>query len=186
MLGCSLTIADLELTWKRLRDGQRTLEDALALAERHHAGPGVMQGTADMLVALSCVARHRDDLARAADLLRRADVLGESAGLPERLPLAGRDGAAAGRGRTGPRRSELLDDAERVYLSDFSPGCTDPATRARVLVASGDVVGRSRGHASTRSGPDDELDYLRVRARHLAKVLLAEHQGTGAPETRGR
>ena len=186
VLGCSLTIADLELTLGRLRDGQRTLEDALALAERHHAGPGVMRGTADMLVALSRVAWHRDDLATAADLLRRADDLGESAGLPQnayrwRVAMARLRAAE----RDWPAALELLDDAERVYLGDFSPEVHPiHATRARVLVASGDVVGALAWAREHALGPDDELDYLREYEHvTLAKVLLAEHRGTGAPGT---
>ena len=145
-----------------------------------------MRGTADMLVALSRVAWHRDDLATAADLLRRADDLGESAGLPQnayrwRVAMARLRAAE----RDWPAALELLDDAERVYLGDFSPEVHPiHATRARVLVASGDVVGALAWAREHALGPDDELDYLREYEHvTLAKVLLAEHRGTGAPGT---
>ena len=174
VLGCSLTIADLELTLGRLRDAERTLRDALELAERQ--GTGVLRGTADMLVALSRAAWHRDDLAAAAELLRRADDLGEGAGLPQnpyrwrvgmaRLRAAERDWAAA---------LELLDEAERVYVGDFSPPVHPVhATRARVLAASGDVAGAVAWAAEHGLAPDDELSYLREYEHvTLARVLLA-------------
>jgi len=185
VLGCSLAIADLELTLGRLRDAERTLEDALALAERHRPeATGVLRGTADMLVALSRAAWHRDDLEAAAELLRRADDLGESAGLPQN-PYRWRVAMARLRAaeRDWPAALELLDDAERVYVGDFSPEVHPiHATRARVLVASGDVpraLSWVREHALT---PRDELNYLREYEHvTLAKVLLAEHRETAAP-----
>jgi LuxR family maltose regulon positive regulatory protein len=190
-LGCSLTLADLELTLGRLADAEQTLRDALVLAERHDplAGtPGAMRGTADMLVALSRAAWHRNDLVGAADLLRRADQLGEAAGLPQnpyrwrvalaRLRSADRDWATA---------LELLDEAERVHVGDFSPPVHPVhATRARVLAASGDVAGARAWAARHEVGAGDDLSYLREYEHvTLAKVLLAEHRATGSPEPLG-
>ncbi len=90
VLGCSLTLADMELALGRLGDAERTLHRALDLAEHHrtsrsgaNTSRGVMRGTADMLVALSRTAWHRNDLRSAADYLSRADDLGEAAGLPQ-------------------------------------------------------------------------------------------------------
>ncbi|HEU5037508.1 MAG TPA: LuxR C-terminal-related transcriptional regulator [Nocardioides sp.] len=180
-LGCALTIADLELALGRLRDADRTLEDALDLAERQ--GRGVLRGTADMLVALSRAAWHRDDLAAAADLLRRADDLGEAAGLPQN-PYRWRVAMARLRAaeHDWPAALELLDEAERVYVGDFSPPVHPiHASRARVLAASGDVAGAvawAREHGLT---PDDELSYLReYEHATLARVLLAEGRATEA------
>jgi LuxR family maltose regulon positive regulatory protein len=186
VLGCSLTLADLELALGRLRAAERTLEGGLELAGRHRPaggeGPGVLRGTADMLVALSRAAWHRNDLTAAADLLRRADDLGESAGLPQnpyrwrvamaRLRVAERDWAAA---------LELLDEAERVYVGDFSPPVHPiHASRARVLAASGDLSGALAWARTHRLDAADELSYLR-EFEHvtLARILLAEHGATG-------
>ena len=142
-----------------------------------------MRGTADMLVALSRVAWHRDDLPATAEFLRRADDLGESAGLPQnpyrwrvamaRLRAAEHDWAAA---------LELLDEAERVYVGDFSPPVHPVhATRARVLAASGDVTGAIAWARRHELGPDDELSYLHEYEHvTLARVLLAEHHAGGA------
>ncbi|GAA1157824.1 LuxR C-terminal-related transcriptional regulator [Nocardioides aquiterrae] len=177
VLGCTITIADLELTLGRLRDAERTLRGALELAERQ--GSGVLRGTADMLVALSRAAWHRDDLATAADLLRRADDLGEAAGLPQnpyrwrvamaRLRAVERDWATA---------LELLDEAERVYVGDFSPPVHPVhATRARVLAASGDVAGAVAWAGEHGLTPDDELSYLREYEHvTLARILLAQER----------
>ena len=89
------------------RRAERTLEQALALAERHRPdGPDAMRGTADMLVGLSRAAWHRNDLAGAAELLRRADDLGEAGRAPaEPVPLAGGDGPAPGLGGRPRRRA---------------------------------------------------------------------------------
>ena len=190
VLGCSITLADMELTLGRLRDAERTLEDGLALAARHGpAPPQVMRGTADMLVGLSRVAWHRNDLAAAADLLRRADELGEPAGLPQnpyrwRVALA-RLHTAAG---DHPTALELLDEAERVYVGDFSPQVHPiHATRARVLVAAGDLVEAEAWARRHEVGPDDELSYLREYEHvTLVKVLLAEQAASGTGEALDR
>ncbi|WP_028653242.1 LuxR C-terminal-related transcriptional regulator [Nocardioides halotolerans] len=181
VLGCSLALADMELALGRLAASQRTLEDALALAEQHPGGPGPLRGTADMLVALSRSAWHRDDLATSADLLRRAEELGEPAGLPQhpyrwRVALA-RLRAAAGDLATA---LELLDEAERVYVGDFSPPVHPiHATRARVLVGSGDVAGGLEWARLHGVRADDEPSYLREYEHvTLARVLLAQQPGS--------
>jgi LuxR family maltose regulon positive regulatory protein len=178
VLGCSLARADMELTLGRLGTAQRTLEDALELADQHRPeGTGVMRGTADMLVALSRSAWHRNDLTDSAELLRRADELGESAGLPQnpyrwRVAMA-RLRAAAGGFDTA---LELLAEAERVYVGDYSPAVHPiHATRARVLVASGDVAGALAWASQHAVRVDDELSYLREYEHlTLARVLLAQ------------
>jgi LuxR family maltose regulon positive regulatory protein len=183
VLGCSLTIADMDLTLGRLRDAERTLEAALELAERHQDDDsGVLRGTADMLVALSRAAWHRDDLPAATGLLRRADDLGESAGLPQN-PYRWRVAMARLRAaeHSWSAALELLDEAERVYVGDFSPQVHPiHATRARVLAASGDVAGATAWARRHDLRPDDDLSYLREYEHvTLARVLLAEHHATG-------
>jgi LuxR family maltose regulon positive regulatory protein len=179
VLGCSLAVADMELTLGRLRDAERTIEHALALADRHGSrGSGAMRGTADMLVALSRTAWHRNDLASAADLLRRADDLGELAGLPQH-PYRWRVAMARLRVAAGDYSNaiELLHEAERVYVGDFSPEVHPiHATRARVLAASGNLAAASAWAREHGVSDNDDLSYLREYEHlTLARVLLAEH-----------
>ena len=54
ILGCTVTLADLQLTMGRLRDAERTYRHALDLAERQPAGPP--RGTPDMHVGLCLLA----------------------------------------------------------------------------------------------------------------------------------
>jgi LuxR family maltose regulon positive regulatory protein len=182
VLGCSLALADMELSLGQLREAERTLHRGLELAARHSAdpteaaGPRPMRGAADMLVALSRSAWHRNDLAAAADYLRRADELGEGAGLPQH-PYRWRVAMARLRAteRDWSTALVLLDEAERAYVSDFSPRVHPiHATRARVLAASGDVAGARAWARLHAVRADDELSYLREYEHlTLARVLLA-------------
>jgi LuxR family maltose regulon positive regulatory protein len=188
VLGCSLALADMELTLGRLADAERALHRALALAERHatdqtstgSAGK-VVRGTADMLVALSRAAWHRNDLATAADYLRRADDLGEGAGLPQN-PYRWRVAMARLRAteRDWSTALDLLDEAQRVYVGDFSPPVHPVhATRARVLIASGDLAGAAAWAREHGVAPDDELSYVReYELLTLARLLLSQHRAT--------
>ena len=100
---------------------------ALEAAERI-GSPEPLRGTADMHVAQSLLDLERNDLASAAEHLRRSDELGDAAGLPQnayrwrvalaRLRVARGDTASA---------VDLLTEAERVYVGDFLPQC--PADR---------------------------------------------------------
>lgn len=179
VLGCSLTLADMELVLGRLSEAERTLEKALTLAERHSADrPQVMRGTADMLVGLSRSAWHRNDLGTSAEHLRRADDLGEPGGLPQhpyrwrvalaRLRMAEGDFVAA---------LELIDEAERVYVGDFSPPVHPlHATRARVLAASGDLRGAAAWARLHDVRVDSDLTYLHEYEHlTLCRILLAEN-----------
>ena len=80
---------------------------------------------------------------------------------------------------------ELLDEAERVYVGDYSPNVQPVhATRARVLAAQGDVAEARAWARQHRVAPDDDLTYLREYEHvTLARVLLAEHAATGSPES---
>ena len=186
VLGCSLTLADMELAMGRLRDAGDTLGHALELSEHHATGREVMRGTADMLVGLSRVAWHRNDLASAADLLRRADDLGEAAGLPQnpyrwrvamaRLRIAADDPEGA---------VDLLDEAERVYVADFSPQVHPiHATRARVLAATGDLASAAAWAREHLVGDAEEVSYLREYEHlTLARVLLARRRSDASTGT---
>ncbi|HEX2809900.1 MAG TPA: hypothetical protein VHN80_27370 [Kineosporiaceae bacterium] len=176
VLGCAITLADIEMTQGRLGDAQRTFEHALGLA-------APLRGVADMYVGLSRVAWERCDLTAAGDYLRRADELGESAGLPQN-PYRWRVAMAHLREAEGDTTTAvgLLQDAERAYVGDFNPNVQPvAATRARMLATAGDLAGalawaRRRGVSATH-----DLSYLREYEHvTLARVLLADHAATGS------
>lgn len=176
-LGCSLALGDLAFAEGRLHDARARFAGALAFA-----GPEELRGCADMHVGLARVAYEQGDPATAMQQLGEADRLGEAAGLPQhphrwRVLLAE---LTADQGDLDAALS-LLDEAERVYLGDFSPQLRPiPALRARLLTASGDW---SAGLALIRRAgvaADDPLDYLREYEHlTLAGALLADPSGAG-------
>ena len=145
-----------------------------------------MRGTADMLVGLSRVAWYRNDLVGVAGLLRASDELGEAGSLAQN-PYRWRVGMARLRAAEGDLSAalDLLDEAERVYVGDYSPNVQPiHATRARVLAARGDLAEARAWAREHRVAATDELSYLREYEHvTLARVLLAEHAATGASES---
>ena len=125
LLGCAITLADLQWTQGRLRDAERTYRDALDLAGRQPGGP--LRGTPDMHVGLGEIAVERNDLATAREQLRTSHELGDHLGMPRHphrwriaeahlreaagdLPRRARP---ARRGRAGVRRRLLTRRAPR-------------------------------------------------------------------------
>ena len=174
VLGCSIATADFELTLGRLDDAQRTFERALALAEREQP---VLRGTADMLAGLARVALERYDLALATDCLSRAEELGSPPSC-RRTRIAGGSAMARVREAEGDLDAALglLDEADRVYVGDYSPNVQPvPAVRARVLAAKGDVPGALAWAQHHDLSAGDELSYLREYEHvTLARILLAQ------------
>ena len=174
VLGCSITLADIRSTQGRLSEALRTYEQALRLAFDHQGT--VLRGTADMYVGMSQIACERDDLPAATQHLRRAEELGEHTWLPQN-PYRWRVAMARVREAEGDLDGalDLLDEALRVYMGDFSPNVRPiPALRARVLASRG-RVGEAFAWAREQGlSAEDDLSYLR-EFEHvtLARVLLA-------------
>jgi LuxR family maltose regulon positive regulatory protein len=176
LVGGAITQADIRIAQGRLRDAMTGYERGLQLATQQ-AGT-VLRGAADMHVGMSVVLRERNDLAAAVQHLRMSKELGEPTGLPQnryrwRVAMAGvreaegdLDGAV-----------DLLNEAQRVYVSDFSPEVRPiPALRARVWIRQG-RVGDALGWVHERGlSVDEDLTYLR-EFEHiiLARVLLARY-----------
>ncbi len=172
VLGCSIAVADLQLTQGRLGDATRTYQRGLELAAAH----GVVRGTADMHVGLATVLLERNDLSAAAHHLEAGTLLGEQAGLPQnayrrrvaeaRLRRAEGDADAA---------LDLLEEAERVYNTDMSPPVRPlAAVKARAQLANGDTAAPRRWARERGLAVDDELSYVREYEHiTLARVLLA-------------
>jgi LuxR family maltose regulon positive regulatory protein len=184
VLGCSITLGDLRITQGRLGDARRTYEDALRLAAAHEVG-GPLRGTADMEVGLSQIAFERDDLAATAAHLRRVDELGEHLGLPQ-FPYRWR----VARARLHEAESDLagalalLEEAQRVYVGDFSPNVRPVAAqRARVLVAQGRLADALEWAREQHLAPDDDLAYVREYEHvTLARILMHQHAAEGSAE----
>jgi LuxR family maltose regulon positive regulatory protein len=178
VLGCSLALADIQMALGRLGDARRTLEAGLRHAGRFPA----LRGTADMHVGLSEVLVEQNDLDGAARHLKMSSDLSDQAGLPQhayrsRVALA-RLGQA--RGDTDGA-IDLLEDAERVYNSDFSPAVRPiAALKARLQATCDDVAGARRWAAERGLTADDDLNYVR-EFEHitLARILLNTNDADG-------
>jgi LuxR family maltose regulon positive regulatory protein len=182
VLGCTIALADIDLTQGRLCEAERSVRNAVELAGRHLAESGVVRGTADMYVALSRVAWERGDLIGAAEHVNTAMNLGEEAGLPQN-PYRWRAAMAHLRAAEGDLRDalDLLEEAERVYVGDFSPDVRPVAAmRARILAAAGDVTAALEWARRHQLSTTDDLTYLREYEHvTLAGILLADHAYTG-------
>ena len=183
VLGCSITLGDIEVVQGRLHQAAHTYQAALDLADRHPTP--VLRGRADMHVGLAARHREADDLPAAHRELARSRELGDHAGLPQdayrwRLVMAGVREAEG----DVEAAIDLLDEAERLYAGDFSPPVRPiPAVRARTWARHG-FVDAARGWADQVDlSMDDHLSYLREYEHlTLAKVRAADEarRGTSA------
>jgi LuxR family maltose regulon positive regulatory protein len=159
ILGCSIAMADIRVAQGRLREAQRLYEQGLQLVVEHGAGP--LRGTADMHVGLAEILRERDDRDAAVEELRRAEELElfgtrqfpyRSRAVRAGLQLAAGDAAGC---------LALLDEAERVYDTDFSPAVRPiGARRARTYVRQGDLHAARAWARERNLSTDDELHYV--------------------------
>jgi LuxR family maltose regulon positive regulatory protein len=174
VLGCAITLADLQVTLGRLRDAERTYRDGLARAERQPTQP--LRGTPDMHVGLSMLDVERGDITAAREHLRLGHELGDHLGFPKH-PHRWRIAEARVREAEGDLASALalLDEAERVYDGDFAPDVQPVAAmRARVWVRHGRPELALTWAADRGLSVSDEPDYLREYEHvTLARALLA-------------
>jgi LuxR family maltose regulon positive regulatory protein len=176
VIGGSVTLADMRMTQGRLREAMSIYERGLQLA----TPPGVppLRGAADMHVGLSELYRERNDLQAATQHLLKSLELGEFNGLPKN-PYRWRVTMARIRQIEGDFKGalDLLHEAERVYMSDFSPNVRPiAALRTRVWIVQGrldEALGWAREQGLSAK---DDLSYLR-EFEHitLARILLARY-----------
>jgi LuxR family maltose regulon positive regulatory protein len=178
VLGCSITLGDIRCVQGRLEDALSTYTWALDLAASP-SSVAPLRGTADMHVGIAGILLERNDLVAAADHLATSTRLGVPNGLPQN-PYRWRVVAARLREAQGDldEALDLLDEAVRVYASDYSPNVRPvPAVRARLRHRRGE---RSHAEAWARErqlSAADETTYLREYEHvTLARVLLARHQ----------
>jgi LuxR family transcriptional regulator, maltose regulon positive regulatory protein len=174
VMGIAITVGDVNVIWGRLGEAMRTYQDALRLGETVDVSP---RGTADMYVGMSAIHYARGDLAAAHEDLQRSQALGEHKGLPQNR-YRWRVAMARLREAEGDLEGalELLDEADRVYVGDFSPRVRPvPAVKARVWIRQG-RLGEVRDWTSREGlSVGDPLTYLREYEHvTLARALLEE------------
>ena len=181
VLGCSITLGDIRSTQGRLGDALHTYQRALDLAAAQSDVP--LRGTADMHVGIAAVLVERDDLAAAAEHLAVSQRLGEHNGLPQN-PYRERLVLARLREAEGDLDAalELLDEADRVYNSDFSPDVRPvPAVRTRLRVRRHELAHANAWASQRELSARDEPTYLREYEHvTLARLLLAR-SAEGSP-----
>jgi LuxR family transcriptional regulator, maltose regulon positive regulatory protein len=174
VVGGAITLADLSIAQGRLREAMSTYQRGLRIATEH--APPVLRGAADMHVGMSQLLYERNELDAARQHLLTSRDLGEHAGLPKnqyrwRVAMAR---IRAAEGDLGAAL-DLLNEADRLYVSDFSPDVRPiPALRAQVWVAQG-RLGEALDWARERGlSVEDDASYLH-EFEHLifARVLLA-------------
>jgi LuxR family maltose regulon positive regulatory protein len=147
----------------------------LATTKDGHA----LRGAADMQVGMSDLYREHNELDTAAQHLLKSKQLGDLNGLPKN-PYRWRVAMARIRQAEGDLAGalELLDEAERVYMGDFSPNVHPiAALKARVWVAQGRL---NEAHAWTRQqglSAEDDISFLR-EFEHitLARLRFAQYK----------
>jgi LuxR family maltose regulon positive regulatory protein len=183
--GPTMALADIRIAQGRLRDAANTYERALQLAAQGAAENVIEErtlrrrGTADLYVGMSEIHRERNDLSAAMQHLLRSKEMGEHAGLPQnryrwwvamsRIREAGGDLDGA---------LEALNEAERLYVGDFSPNVRPiAALQARVWIAQGRLSTTSGWARMQGLSAEDDLSYLR-EFEHitLARLLLAQYR----------
>ena len=177
VVGGAITLADLSIAQGRLHEAMSTYQRGLRIATEH--APPVLRGAADMHVGMSQLLYERNELDAARQHLLTSRELGEHAGLPKnqyrwRVAMAR---IRAAEGDLGAAL-DLLNEADRLYVSDFSPDVRPvPALRAQVWVAQG-RLGEALDWARERGlSVEDDVSYLH-EFEHLifARVLLASHR----------
>jgi LuxR family maltose regulon positive regulatory protein len=183
VLGCSATLADVRVAQGRLADAEATLLDALDLTT---SGESVVRGTADMHSGLGAIALERGDVAEAEARLRRAQQLGDDAGMPQHAYQLRVNMALVRQARGDLDEAlALLDESERLYVADFKPDVRPVhATRARLLVAAGRLDDARAWAAGHGLAADDELTYLREYEHVTLAMLLVAGLRAAAPPLR--
>jgi LuxR family maltose regulon positive regulatory protein len=179
--GGAVSLADIRLTQGRLREAFSHYERGLQLATQ--PGRPALRGAADMHVGLSEIYRERNELDRAGQHLLKSVELGELNSLPKN-PYRWRVASARLAQAQGDIDGalDLLDEAEPLYVGDFSPNVRPVAAlRARLWVAAG-RLGDALGWARERGlSAGDDLSYLR-EFEHitLARLLLSQARVEGS------
>jgi LuxR family maltose regulon positive regulatory protein len=186
-IGGQLVLADIRIAQGRLREAQQTYEHGLQLAREH--GAPTLRGTADMYVGLSNLAREHNDLRAATQHLLKSQEQGEHTGFPQH-PYRWRVAMARIRQIEGDLAGalDLLAEAERLYMSDFSPNVRPIAAwRTRMWLAQGRLAEALSWARDQGLSAEDDLSFLgEFEHITLARVLMArDHTDSAICEVLG-
>jgi LuxR family maltose regulon positive regulatory protein len=180
VVGAGIIGADIRMAAGRLSEAKQIFEAGLARAMQSKPP---LRGATDMHTGLAVIAYQRGRLEEAEAHLEAGRRLGDELGFP-REPYRWRLVRARLLQAAGDLEAALplVDEAERLYLSEFSPDIHPvPAIRARMLIAHGRVA-EARGWVQRVTvSPDDKLTYVReYEHTTLARLLVAEASGGDA------
>jgi LuxR family maltose regulon positive regulatory protein len=174
VVGGAIIGADIRMAGGRLRDAERIYEEGLALAM---ASQPPLRGATDMHTGLASIAYERNDLDAAAAHLEAGRALGGELAFP-RDPCRSRLVRARLLQAEGNLESAvpILDEAERLYLAEFSPDVRPVAAlRARLQIAHGRLGDARAWAARANVSPTDTLTFVReYEHTTLARLLVAE------------
>ena len=174
VVGGSIVGADIRLAAGRLGDARRIYEAGLARAMQTQPP---LRGAKDMHTGLAAIAYERGLLDEANVHLDAGRALGDELGFP-RDPCRSRVVAARLAQAAGDLEAALglLDEAERLYVSDFSPDIQPiAAMRARLLVAHERAATARAWAVSAGVTATDDISYVReYEHTTLARLLVAE------------
>jgi LuxR family maltose regulon positive regulatory protein len=183
VIGCAITLTDIQITQGDLHKAMTTCERGLHWATRASTPTLAVQGTADMHVGMSSLHYEHNDLKTATQCLLTSQALGELAGLPQN-PYRWCAAMARIRQAQGDLDGaiQLLEEAERVYDGNFSPNVRPVATRkVRVWLMQGRLEEALNWARQQGLSAENELSYLREFDHiTLARVLLTRYQSDRA------
>ena len=173
----AITLAAIRITQGRLREAMSIYERGLQLATEQ--GEPLVRGTADMYVGISELYREHDDLDAAMQELLRSKEQGEHTGFPQNR-YRWRVAMARIRESEGDLEAalDLLDEAERLYMSDFSPHVRPiVALKVRIWVRQGKLDKALDWARERNLSAQDDPGYL-SEFEHitLARTLLARYR----------
>jgi len=177
VIGGAVTLADIRITQGRLREAMNIYERGLDLATK--PGASVLRGAADMHVGMSGFYFERNELNAAEQHLLKSKELGELNGLPKN-PYRWRVAMAQLQETQGrlDNALDLLDEAENVYVGDFSPNIRPiSALKARVWIKQGELEKAFAWSRERKLSIDEEPSYLREFEQiTFVRILLSQYQ----------
>lgn len=181
VIGGSVTLADIQIIQGHLREAMDIYEHGLQLATKQ--GAPVLRGAADMHVGMAELYRERNELHAAVQSLHKSKELGEFNGLPKN-PYRWRVVMARIKESQGDYDAalQLLNEAEPLYLSDFSPNvCPITALKARIWIKQGELEKALDWARERKLSIEEEPSYLREFEQiTFARILLSQYQNSHA------